>query len=63
MALLKLVFLEGQRANYFFKAHQPSTEEPEALVGFKLRTEPELGTEDSQSTRMLLYFVWGVVCS
>ena len=50
MALLKLVFLEGQRANSFFKANHPSTEKPRALVGFKPRTEPELHTGDSHST-------------
>ena len=47
MTLLKLVFLEGQRANSFFKVHHSSTE---ALVAFKPRTEPELGTGDSHST-------------
>ena len=34
----------------FFKVYHPSTEKPKALVGFKLRTEPELGTGDSHST-------------
>jgi len=33
MALLKLVFLEGQRANSFsFKGHHPSTEKPKTWV-------------------------------
>ena len=50
MALLKLVFLEGQRANSSFKAQHLSTEKPKALVGFEPRTEPELGTGDSHST-------------
>ena len=35
---------------FVFKAHYPSTEKPKALVGFKPRTEPELGTGDSHST-------------
>jgi len=35
MALLKLVFLERQRANsfFFFEMQRPSTEKPKALVG------------------------------
>ena len=40
----------------FFKAHHPSTEKPKALVGFKPRTDPELGTGDSHST-MYQYMV------
>jgi len=50
MALLKLVFLEGQGQIPFFKVYHPSTEKPKALVGFELGTEPELGTGDSHST-------------
>ena len=44
MALLKLVFLEGQG--------NPSTEIPGASGGFKFkpRTEPELSTRDTHST-------------
>ena len=45
MVLLKLVLLEGQRANSFiFKAHHPSTKKRKPLVGFEPRTEPEIGT-------------------
>ena len=34
MALLKLVFLEGQGAKFLFlKVNHPSTEKPRALVG------------------------------
>jgi len=47
MSLLKLVFLEGQMANDFFKVHHPSTEKPKGLVGFKPMTEPELDTGES----------------
>ena len=50
MALLKLVFWKGKRQIPFFKVYHPSTEKPKALVGFELRTEPELGTGDSHST-------------
>jgi len=50
MVLLKLILLEGQKANSFFKAHHPSTEKPKALVEFEPRIEPELGTGDSHST-------------
>jgi len=50
MALLKLVFLKGQRQIPFFKVLHPSTEEPKALMKFKLRTEPELSTRNSHST-------------
>ena len=49
VTLLKLLFLEGQRAS-FHKAHHLSTEEPKALVGFKPRTEPGLSTRHSNST-------------
>ena len=50
MALLKLVFWKGKGQIPFFKVYHPSTEKPKALVGFELRTEPELGTGDSHST-------------
>jgi len=35
MALLKLVFLEGQRAIPFFKAHHPSTEKTKGFSGIQ----------------------------
>ena len=51
MALLKLVFLEGQKANFFFQGVPPFNRKTKGfLVGFELRTEPELGTGDSHST-------------
>ena len=46
MALLKLVFLEGLRE---IPSFEPPFK-PRALVGFKLRTEPELYTGDSHFT-------------
>ena len=45
-----LFFWKGKRQISFFKVYHPSTEKPKALVGFELRTEPELGTGDSHST-------------
>ena len=46
-----MALLEGQSP--FFKVYHPSTEIAKALVGFELRTEPELGTGDSHSTSTL----------
>ena len=45
-----LFFWKGKGQIPFFKANHPSTEKPRALVGFELRTEPELRTGDSHST-------------
>ena len=45
-----MFFWKGKGQIPFFKVHHHSTEKPKALVGFKPRTEPELGTGDSHST-------------
>ena len=44
-----LFFWKGEGQIPFYKVYHPSTENPKALVGFELRTEPELGTADSHS--------------
>ena len=47
-----LFFWKGKGQIPFLKVLHPPTEKPKAkaLVGFKARTEPELGTRDSHST-------------
>ena len=47
MTLLKLVFLEGQRANSFFLWHTTLHQKTQREVGFKPKTVPELGTGES----------------
>ena len=38
------------KGKFLFKVRHPSTEKPKALVGFKPRTEPELGAGDTHSS-------------